>query len=133
MKPKETLPGTTLAGLFQALSDPTRLRLLNLLAGGEICVCYFVEVLGEPQPKVSRHLAHLRTAGLVEARRDGKWIHYRLAEPPAALEALFEAVLETLARDPGMRRDRRTLSSACCAVQLPESLRNAPKPVLAER
>lgn len=123
-------PTAAVTDLFQALADPTRLRLLNLLAGGEICVCYFVEVLGEPQPKISRHLAYLRHAGLVEGRRDGKWIHYRLAEPEPAVRPVVETVLETLARDPQMRRDREALSSACCAVSLPESLRNAPKPVL---
>ncbi|MCV4655760.1 metalloregulator ArsR/SmtB family transcription factor, partial [Escherichia coli] len=62
--------------LFLALSDRTRLRLLNLMRNGEICVCFFTEVLGESQPKVSRHLAYLRNAGLVKARREGKWVHY---------------------------------------------------------
>src|SRR5260221_14031787 len=70
-----------LVSLFQALGDRTRLRLLNLLAGGELCVCYFVEVLGEAQPKISRHLAYLRRRGLVESRRDGKRIPYRLGRP----------------------------------------------------
>ena len=130
VKAAEKLPATTLADLFQALSDPTRLRLLNLMAGGEICVCYFVEVLGEPQPKISRHLAHLRRAGLVAARRDGKWIHYRLADADSPARPIIATVLETIARDPQLRRDRERLSSACCAVSLPESLRNAPRPVL---
>jgi ArsR family transcriptional regulator, arsenate/arsenite/antimonite-responsive transcriptional repressor len=67
--------------LFRALADPTRLRLLNLIADREICVCYFVGILGLPQPKVSRHLAYLRRGGLVLARREGKWMHYRLALP----------------------------------------------------
>src|SRR5213082_2998160 len=58
-----------LVDLFQALGDPTRLRILNLLAAGELCVCYFVEILGDPQPKISRHLAYLRRAGVVDARR----------------------------------------------------------------
>jgi ArsR family transcriptional regulator len=72
--------------LFQALSDRTRIRLLNLMIDGEICVCFFVEVLGEPQPKISRHLAYLRNAGLVGTRREAKWMHYRITEPehPAA-------------------------------------------------
>ena len=51
-----------LVQLFQALGDPTRLRILNLLAAGDLCVCYFVEILGDPQPKISRHLAYLRRA-----------------------------------------------------------------------
>src|SRR5512141_1139481 len=71
---------TSLEVVFAALADRTRLRLLNLMSRGEVCVCFFVEVLDEPQPKISRHLAYLRHAGLVQARRDGKWIHYGIAE-----------------------------------------------------
>ena len=67
---------------FQALGDNTRLRLLNLMGDQEICVCYFVEILAQGQPKISRHLAYLRRAGIVEARRDGKWMHYRIVMPP---------------------------------------------------
>src|SRR4051812_19176110 len=67
--------------LFRALADPTRLRLVNLMSEQEICVCYFIEVIGAPQPKISRHLAYLRRAGLVAARRQGKWMHYRLIVP----------------------------------------------------
>ena len=74
-----------LAGLFAALADPTRLRLLNLIGGREVCVCYFVEILRQGQPKISRHLAYLRRAGLVAARREGKWMHYRMV--PQADEA----------------------------------------------
>src|SRR5881392_2000811 len=84
---------TTLVTLFQALSDPTRLRLLNVMAAGEVCVCYFVAIFEEPQPKISRHLAYLRRAGLVTARRDGKWMHYRIAEPSdAAARRVFDDV-----------------------------------------
>src|SRR5271166_6984636 len=80
----------SLDGLFRALGDPTRLRLLNLIAGQEVCVCYFIEVIGAPQPKISRHLAYLRRAGIVAARREGKWMHYRLVIPadPFAAEIL---------------------------------------------
>ncbi len=67
---------------FQALGDNTRLRLLNLMGDQEICVCYFVEILAQGQPKISRHLAYLRSAGIVEARREGKWMHYRIVMPP---------------------------------------------------
>ena len=73
-----------LAPLFAALADRTRLRLLNLIAGHEVCVCYLVEVLGLSQPKISRHLAYLRKAGVVAARREGKWMHYRLVQPADA-------------------------------------------------
>ena len=69
------------ARLLKAFADPVRLRLLNLLAGREVCVCHLHEALGLPQPTVSRHLAYLRKAGLVVGRKDGLWVHYRLAEP----------------------------------------------------
>jgi ArsR family transcriptional regulator, arsenate/arsenite/antimonite-responsive transcriptional repressor len=115
--------------LFQALADRTRLRLVNLLGEGEICVCYFVEILDEPQPKISRHLAYLRRAGLVETRRDGKWMHYRLAAPadPATARILDAAVAE-LKNDREMQRDLKALRSACCATRLPRSLADAPRP-----
>jgi ArsR family transcriptional regulator len=65
--------------LFKALADATRLRILGLLLTGEVCVCHIHESLRIGQPKASRHLAYLRRAGLVDTRRDGLWIHYRLA------------------------------------------------------
>lgn len=77
MKAERTLKD--MATLFLALGDGTRLRVLNLMRHGEICVSAFTDVLSQSQPKVSRHLAYLRNAGLVEARRDGKWMHYSLA------------------------------------------------------
>src|ERR1700681_739036 len=84
--------------LFRALADPTRLRLLNLVADKEICVCYFVEILGISQPKISRHLAYLRRTGIVAARRQGRWMHYRLLAPR---DAVASAILkETLAHLP---------------------------------
>ena len=116
---------------FLALADRTRLRLLNLVAAGEVCVCFFVEVLGEPQPKISRHLGVLRNAGLVAARRDGKWMHYRLTRPEEQGEIL-DAVLGTLRNDPEMTRDRVALARACCSPKVPELLKRAPKPVMAE-
>ncbi|MEP7077268.1 MAG: metalloregulator ArsR/SmtB family transcription factor [Acidobacteriota bacterium] len=67
-----------LEGFFLALSDGTRLRLLNLMRIGEVSVGYLSDELGQSQPKISRHLAYLRSAGLVETRRDGKWIYYRI-------------------------------------------------------
>src|SRR5258705_910201 len=73
-----------IAVLFKALADHTRLRLINLIGDDEVCVCFFVEVLKINQPKISRHLAYLRRAGVVSARREGKWIHYRLVYSPDA-------------------------------------------------
>jgi ArsR family transcriptional regulator len=123
-------PDPPLEDVFQALADRTRLRILNLLAQGELCVCYFVEILDSPQPKISRHLAYLRRAGLVEARRDRKWIHYRLAEPPAHAAQTLNVVLEHMKNDPQMQRDTRALQTACCAVRLPVALAAAPRPKL---
>ena len=115
--------------LFKALADRTRLRLLNLLAAGEVCVCFFVEVLGESQPKISRHLAYLRRAGVVAARRDGKWMHYRIAEPPDAHAArVFAEVLAWLGEEREMRKDRARMETICCAPRLPVRLQGAPKP-----
>lgn len=119
-----------LDSLFQALGDRTRLRILNLLADGEVCVCFFVEVLGEPQPKISRHLGVLRAADLVTARRDGKWMHYR-ATTPMGLESLLGSVMEALRADPDMARDRVALARACCSTRVPELLKRAPKPQIA--
>jgi ArsR family transcriptional regulator len=74
-----------LDALFKGFADPTRLRLLNALTAGELCVCDLVELLGLAQPAVSRHLAYLRRMGLVEATREWKFVHYRLAEPTNAV------------------------------------------------
>src|SRR5882762_4480918 len=68
--------------LFKALADRTRLRVINLIGDEEVCVCFFVEILRTNQPKISRHLAYLRRAGIVGARRQGPWMHYRIVEPP---------------------------------------------------
>jgi ArsR family transcriptional regulator, arsenate/arsenite/antimonite-responsive transcriptional repressor len=123
-------PGVAdLVTLFAALADPTRLRLLNLLRGAEVCVCYFVEILDETQPKISRHLAYLRRAGIVHARRDGKWIHYSLARPEEAnAAAVLDATLAAIEGDRRMVRDRAALARACCAVRLPPALQHAPRP-----
>jgi len=96
---------------FRALADRTRLRLIHLLEDDEICVCFFVEVLKTNQPKVSRHLAYLRRAGLVAARRDGKWIHYRLVEPADPYAAkIFRELRASLAGDAEMQTDKARLS-----------------------
>lgn len=118
-----------LARFFLALSDKTRLRLLNLMGEDEVCVCFFVEVLAELQPKISRHLAALRDAGIVAVRREGKWMHYRIAKPaypPAA--RVLEEVLASLKEDAEMQRDRIRLQKVCCAPSLPIQLQAAPKP-----
>jgi ArsR family transcriptional regulator, arsenate/arsenite/antimonite-responsive transcriptional repressor len=102
--------------LFRALADPTRLRLLNLIADREICVCYFVGILRINQPKVSRHLAYLRRAGIVAPRREGKWMHYRLLPPrDEATAGILRETLKHLKENPEMRRDVSRLGSSSCA------------------
>ncbi|MBV8547651.1 MAG: metalloregulator ArsR/SmtB family transcription factor [Acidobacteria bacterium] len=121
-----------LEALFQALGDRTRLRLLNLMADGEVCVCFFVEVLDEPQPKISRHLAYLRSAGLVNTSRDGKWISYSIAPPEhPTVRAAFDAVMATFKEDRELQRDRAALARSCCSPRVPEQLRRAPRPAIA--
>lgn len=116
---------------FQALADRTRLRLINLMGADEVCVCYFVEVIGTNQPKISRHLAYLRRAGLVGARREGKWMHYRVTGPEDDHAArVFAEVREWLAEDKEMRRDRERLIKVCCAPRPPVSIQGAPRPTI---
>ncbi len=115
--------------LFRALADRTRLRLISLMGDAEVCVCFFVEILGTNQPKISRHLAYLRRAGVVAARREGKWMHYRIIEPQNEHAArIFREVRAWLAQNPEMMRDRARLTRVCCAAQLPVQLRGAPRP-----
>ena len=112
-----------------ALADKTRLRLLNLMREDEICVCFFTEVLEESQPKVSRHLAYLRNAGIVEAMRDGKWMHYQIISPenPFAAQVLEDALAWLESQDE-MQRDYQKLAVACCAPTAPVTIMRAPKP-----
>ena len=115
--------------LFKALADRTRLRLLNLMGEGEVCVCFFVEVLGTNQPKISRHLAYLRRAGVVAARREGKWMHYRVSVPEDEHAArVFAEVLKWLGENREMQKDRARLVSLCCAPRMPVRLQGAPRP-----
>jgi ArsR family transcriptional regulator len=115
--------------LFRALADRTRLRLINLMGEDEVCVCFFVEVLKTNQPKISRHLAYLRRAGVVAARREGKWMHYRIVEPPDPHAAnIFKEVRTWLENEPAMQRDRMRLTRICCAPRLPVQLQRAPRP-----
>lgn len=101
--------------LFRALADHTRVRLLNLMEGHDICVCYLVNITGESQPKISRHLAYLRRAGVVAAKREGKWMHYRIEAPKdIAGRRLLDAVFACLREDKTMQADRGRLTRACC-------------------
>ena len=119
-----------LENLFSALADRTRLRLINLIGDSEVCVCFLVEILKTSQPKISRHLAYLRRARVVTARREGKWMHYRLTEPPDEHAArIFREVRASLTEHPEFQRDRENLEKVCCAIQLPVQLRRAPRPL----
>ncbi len=115
--------------LYMALSDQTRLRLLNLMREDEICVCFFTEVLDESQPKISRHLAYLRKAELVETRREGKWMHYRIKFPENAFarEVLYDT-LEWLKSQEDMQEEYENLIDACCSLNVPTTIAKAPKP-----
>ena len=105
------------AFLFKTLADPTRLRLLNLLACGETCVCELTGTLRMVQPKVSRHLAHLKRAGLVEPRRSGKWTHYRWAEHGDPLvRHVLHGLRQWMARDEVMNGERRRRGKVCCRI-----------------
>lgn len=118
-----------LALLFAALSDGTRLRLLNLMDGREVCVCYFVEILDQSQPKISRHLAYLRRAGVVAARREGKWMHYRIVVPQHSGAArILRETLAVLREEKGMQSERIRLNKACCV----SALDAAPRPIAIE-
>jgi len=118
---------------FQSLGDKTRLRLLNLIGDQEICVCYFVEVLNCPQPKVSRHLAYLRKAGIVTVRRDGKWMHYRICMPPhAGATQILRQTLAALKSEKGFQTDTMRLAKTCCSPKVIPALEGAPLPTLVQ-
>jgi ArsR family transcriptional regulator, arsenate/arsenite/antimonite-responsive transcriptional repressor len=118
-----------LTPLFAALADRTRLRLLNLMNGREVCVCYFVEILRQSQPKISRHLAYLRRAGIVSARREGKWMHYSIERPAdAGAAAILDATLASFSADREMQSDLSRLDKACCEPQRFVTLQGAPIP-----
>ena len=100
-----------LASLFKALSEPVRLRILNLLQDGELCVCDLMAVLDLPQSTVSRHLGRLSRAGLVEGRREGKWMHYRLSESlPEPGRNIMTACRNLCAPAPQAAEDREALA-----------------------
>jgi len=102
--------------MFRAFSDRTRLRILSLLRDGrELCVCDIIRVIRAPQAKISRHLAYLRTAGLVKARKDGLWVHYRLSPVSAGFHAKLIECLQCCLNDvPELKRDQAMLGKPCC-------------------
>src|SRR5215217_2791552 len=119
MNPENILAGT--ASLFLALGDKTRLRLLNLMRDREICVSSFTGTLGHSQPLVSRHLAYLRNSGIVEARRDGKWMHYTISPKldDTTGRLLFE-LFKWMEDQEGLRADRDGYREAYPSSQQPQ-------------
>jgi ArsR family transcriptional regulator, arsenate/arsenite/antimonite-responsive transcriptional repressor len=101
--------------LFKAFADPVRLRLLNLIAGGEVCVCHLHEAMELPQSTVSRHLAYLRKRGLVVGRKDGLWVHYRLAKPGGELHRkLIDCIGVCCGASAHLKEDRQRLEHRTC-------------------
>jgi ArsR family transcriptional regulator len=105
------------ASLFKVLSDTTRLRLASLLlVNGETCVCVLAQALQAPDFKISRHLGVMRAAGLVEARREGTWMHYKLVEPRSSFERYFQEFLRKgLADHSTLKQDLEGLERASCS------------------
>ena len=99
---------------FAALADKNRLRLLYLMKEGETCVCHLQGVLQANQPKISRHLAYLKKAGLVEARREGKWMYYRRKKLEGDLEKILSDTLNHLQKKPQIRKDGQRLKQIVC-------------------
>jgi ArsR family transcriptional regulator len=117
MSRRPDVPFAALDHALRALADPTRLRILGLLMDGEVCVCHIYEALRIPQPKASRHLAYLRKSGLVETRKDGLWVYYRLAEgDTAGVKQVVDAALRALERMTTIDADRarRRARLGCC-------------------
>jgi ArsR family transcriptional regulator len=112
-------PGTldSTVELFKAFADPVRLRLLNLLRDGEVCVCHLHEALDLPQSTVSRHLAYLRKRGLVVGRKHGLWVHYRLAKPAGELHRTLLGGIKACVPDVAtLTEDRRRLAGRTCCT-----------------
>jgi ArsR family transcriptional regulator len=102
---------------LKALADRTRLRILALLGNNEVCVCHIHDSLGLPQPAVSRHLAYLRRTGLVMARRDGVWMHYRISPSLAPeIRQVLDASVEAVARLTTSTKDRAHFEKAFGAL-----------------
>lgn len=121
--------GPDMESLLRALGERVRLRILSLIGDTELCVCFFVQALDIPQPTISRHLAYLRREGVVAARREGLWMHYRIVVPENPQVAnVLRSTLEWCAQQPEMKRDRQRLVKACCAPEKFVRLSGVPLP-----
>jgi ArsR family transcriptional regulator len=126
---KTSHSGPDMETLLRALGERVRLRILHLIGDTELCVCFFVQALQLPQPTISRHLAYLRKAEMVAARRDGLWMHYRVVSPEDPQVAkVLENVLGWCDTQPDMKKDRSRLTQACCAPEKFVRLENVPLP-----
>ena len=125
------MPGMDLVTIYECLCDRTRLRILNLLCQGPLCVCHVQEILGEPQVKISKHLGYLKTHGLVTVRKEANWRVYSLvAKPTRVLKANLACLQDCAAEDKTFRRDTEKLKSvrACLDADAPECCAK-PQPV----
>jgi ArsR family transcriptional regulator, arsenate/arsenite/antimonite-responsive transcriptional repressor len=112
---KSAVPTSRVNVMFRAFSDRNRLRILNLLRAGELCVCDLVRVIGAPQPRVSRHLAYLRRAKLVTSRKQGLWMYYKLTPPQNPFHRqLLECLSCCFGDVPELAKDSQRLKKACC-------------------
>ncbi len=115
MNKQTTEPLDVSIELFKAFADPVRLRLLNLLVDGEVCVCHLHGAMDLPQSTVSRHLAYLRKRGLVVGRKEGLWVHYRLAKPAGELHRMLIGCLGACSKEiDTLKEDRRKLDHGSC-------------------
>jgi ArsR family transcriptional regulator len=126
---KNSDSGPDMETLLRALGERVRLRILHLIGDTELCVCFFVQALQLPQPTISRHLAYLRKAEMVMARRDGLWMHYRVVRPADPQVAkVLQGVLGWCDTQADMKKDRSRLTQACCAPEKFVRLENVPLP-----
>ncbi len=115
---KQSGAGSSADRMFRAFSDRTRLRILHLLLDGELCVCDIVRVLDMSQPKISRHLAYLRRSGLVQARKDGLWMHYKLVPADDDFhQSLINCLRHCFDAVPELKRDRKRLERPGCGPE----------------
>lgn len=114
--------------LLKALADPTRLRMVGVLQGGEVCVCHIHESLKISQPKASRHLAYLRKAGVVETEKRGLWVYYKLADQPDAVtQTMLDSAGHCATHLDTVKRDVSRLG-CCSATRLPLQYRRSGVP-----
>ncbi len=117
-----------LAQVYRCLADPTRLRILHLLAQTPLCVCHFEEILSEPQVKISKHLAYLRSRGMVTGKRAQNWMIYSIAEnAPAELQPSVRLLREAAPTDPVLTRDLRRLQKLACCRDAPKGALEVPR------